>query len=103
MNYKIAVIGNGASVSPFTQIGIDTFPACAGEELALLIARLAKDGYAVLFICEDCLSGESQLLKNYDRESRVAIIPIPSLENSTEIGIQRIQDMVEKALGKNIL
>lgn len=104
MNYKIGVIGSDADTFPFSQIGMDTFPPMGGaEELALQVARLSREGYAVLFISEELLTDAPALLKSYDKEPRPAIIPLPGITGGTGIGLSRIQSMVEKALGKNIL
>ena len=105
MSYRVAAIGDRESVFPFFQVGIETFLPAAGGEVALCrqVACLARDGYALVFICEDCFTQAPRLLTDYDKEPRVALIPIPCLKGNTGVGKQRIQNMVEKALGKNIL
>lgn len=103
MTYKIAALGEGDSVFPFLQIGIDVFAPLGGNDLLRQVAQLIKDGYALLFVSEDCLKENPILLSAYDNHPLVAIIPVPGLEKQESMGIERIQSMVEKALGQNIL
>lgn len=102
MDYKIAALGAQSAMLPFHQIGIDVFKTEAGNDLLLQVAQLIKSDYYLFFIDEDSLSGCMELLTMYDKHTAVTIIPVPGLEES-EIGMGRIRDMVEKALGQNIL
>lgn len=102
MEYKIAALGAQSTMLPFHQIGIDVFKAEAGNDLLLQVAKLIKSDYCLFFIDEDSLSGCMELLTMYDKHPAVTVIPVPGLEKN-EIGMGRIRDMVEKALGQNIL
>lgn len=103
MSYKIAALGHEESVFPFRQIGVDVFTPGEGNALLRQVAQLIKEGYLLLFVSEDCLSENPVLLETYDSHPTATLVPIPGLNTQQNIGLDRIQSMVEKALGQNIL
>lgn len=103
MNYKIAALGNEEEVFPFRQIGIDVFVPLEGNALMKQVAKLIKEGYALFFVSEGCIESTPALLTAYDKHPEVAMIPIPGLEENGSWGLDRIDNMVERALGQNIL
>ena len=103
MNYKIAAIGQNEALFPFQQIGMDVIAPLEGNALVRQVAKLTKAGYALFFITEDCLLENPALLTAYDKHPAVSIIPIPGLTEQPSMGLERVQNMVEKALGQNIL
>lgn len=103
MNYKAAAIGINDSVLPFLLVGIDTYEPLFGDDLFRQVAQLVREGYCLLFISEECLDKTPALLQSYDKDPHVTVIPVPGIAGSGGIGRQRISQMVEKALGKNIL
>ncbi len=103
--YKVGVIGDKDSVLSFKTIGIDTFE-CKSEDIdenKILIKKLVKEKYGVIFIMENIAENLMDLIDKYQREIIPAIILIPSSQGSLNIGINRINDNVEKAIGLNIL
>jgi len=103
MRYKIAALGQPDEVFPFLQIGIDTYTPESGNALSRQVASLVKDGYALFFVSQSCLSENPALLSSYDHHPSITIVPIPGLDSEPSLGLERIQSMVEKALGQNIL
>lgn len=103
MRYKIAAMGRPDEVFPFIQIGIDTFTPQSGNALQRQVAALVKEGYALFFVSQTCLSENPALISSYDHHPSVTIVPIPGLDSEPSLGLERIQKMVEKALGQNIL
>lgn len=101
-SYKIAALGKGDSMFPFLQIGIDVFQAAEGNDLPRQVARMIKSGYSLFFISEDSLSEAPSLLTLYDMHPNVTLIPLPGFAQ-TDMESERIQDMVARALGRNIL
>ena len=75
---KIGVVGDKDSVLAFKALGIDVFPVVEADEARKTIDR-------------------------YNREVLPAVILIPSNQGTLNIGMQRISDNVEKAVGVNIL
>ncbi|EDS77504.1 ATP synthase subunit F [Clostridium novyi A str. 4552] len=101
--YKIGVVGDKDSVLAFKAIGIDVYPVIEAEEAKKTVDRMALNKYAVIFVTEQVAKGIEETIERYNRETLPAIILIPSNQGSLNIGIQRIRDNVEKAIGVNIL
>jgi V/A-type H+/Na+-transporting ATPase subunit F len=101
--YKLGVVGDKDSVLAFKAIGIDVYPVVEAEEARKTIDRMAADNYAVIFVTEQLAKNLEETIERYNRALLPAIILIPSNQGSLNIGMQRIRDNVEKAVGVNIL
>lgn len=101
--YKIGVVGDKDSILAFKAIGIDVYPVLETEEARKTIDRMAADNYAVIFVTEQVAKDLEETIERYNKSMLPAIILIPSNQGSLNIGMQRIQDNVEKAVGVNIL
>lgn len=101
--YKIGVVGDKDSVLAFKAIGVEVFPVIETEEARKTIDRLASNNYAVIFVTEQVAKDLDETIERYNRALLPAIILIPSNQGSLNIGLQRIKDNVEKAVGVNIL
>ncbi|MBW6409143.1 V-type ATP synthase subunit F [Clostridium weizhouense] len=103
MYKKIGVVGDKDSVLAFKALGIDVFPVVENKEARNTIDKLAKSDYAVIFVTEQVAQGIEETIERYTREVLPAVILIPSNQGTLNIGMQRISDNVEKAVGVNIL
>ena len=103
MYKKIGVVGDKDSVLAFKALGIDVFPVTESEEARKTIDKLARDNYAVIFVTEQVAKDIEETIQRYNRETLPAVILIPSNQGTLNIGMQRISDNVEKAVGVNIL
>lgn len=101
--YKIGVVGDKDSVLAFKAIGIDVYPVVEADEARRTIDKMAMDKYAVIFVTEQVAKDIEETIKRYNRETLPAVILIPSNQGTLNIGMQRIRDNVEKAVGVNIL
>lgn len=100
---KIGVVGDKDSVLAFKALGIDVFPVIESDEARKTVDTLAKNDYAVIFITEQVAQGIEETIERYNKEVLPAIILIPSNQGTLNIGMQKISDNVEKAVGMNIL
>lgn len=100
---KIGVVGDKDSVLAFKALGIDVFPVISYDEARRTVDKLAINNYAVIFITEHVAQGIPETIERYNREMLPAVILIPSNQGTLNIGMQRINDNVEKAVGVNIL
>lgn len=100
---KIGVVGDKDSVLAFKALGIDVFPVVGNDEARKTVDRLAKNDYAVIFVTEQVAVGIEETIERYTREVLPAVILIPSNQGTLNIGMKRISDNVEKAVGVNIL
>ena len=101
--YKIAVLGDKDSVLGFRALGLDVFPADSAEQARPILHRLAKEGYAIIYLTEQLASGLTAEMARYKDELTPAIILIPGKEGSLGIGMENIKTAVERAVGADIL
>lgn len=103
MYKKIGVVGDKDSVLAFKALGIDVFPVVEADEARRIVDNCAKNDYAVIFITEQVAQKIEETITRYNEEVLPAIILIPSNQGTLNIGLKRISDSVEKAVGVNIL
>ncbi|MCR4429765.1 MAG: V-type ATP synthase subunit F [Tepidanaerobacteraceae bacterium] len=101
--YKIGVVGDRDTVLAFKSLGVDIFPAMDAKEAGQIVARLAKQNYAVIFLTEQLAKDMKERLDYYRNSMLPAITLIPSNKGSLGIGIQEVKKSVEKAIGVDIL
>ena len=75
--YKIAVLGDKDSVLGFRALGLDVFSADSAEQARPILHRLAKEGYAIIYLTEQLANGLSAEMARYKDELTPAIILIP--------------------------
>ena len=114
MNYRLAIVGSKEAVAGFALLGVDVVPVDSAETAVAELLRLKKEmvvdggvernAYAIIFITEDFASGISpEDEKKLARGALPAIIPLPSHKGSTGYGLERLNRIVERAVGTNIL
>lgn len=101
--YKIGVVGDKDSVLAFKALGIDVYPVSSIEEARKTVDTMAAKMYGVIFVTEQVAKDLEETIERYNREILPAIILIPSNQGTLNIGMKRISDNVEKAVGVNIL
>lgn len=103
--HKIGVIGDKDSVLCFKAFGLDVFPVIESEaeENRKIVDRMAREGYGIIFVTEQIAESINETISRYDKEVTPAIILIPGNKGSLGIGLKRIRNNVEKAVGINIL
>lgn len=101
--FKVGVIGDKDSVLAFKALGVHVFTVSEGDEARKMVDTLARDNYGIIFITEQIASLIPDTVERYDKEIIPAVILIPSNQGTLDIGIRRINENVEKAVGSNIL
>lgn len=99
---KIAVIGDKDSILAFKALGIDVFTPTEANEARKTVHHLANNDYGIIFITEEIASQIKETITKFEREFIPAIIPIPSSKGTLQIGMKRIDENVEKAVGINL-
>lgn len=101
--YKIAVVGDKDSVLAFKALGVDVFSVYDKDEARKIVDSIARKDYGIIFITEQLASLIPDTIERYDNEIIPAVILIPSNQGTLNIGMDRINSNVEKAVGSNIL
>ncbi len=100
--HKIGVVGDKDSILAFKALGVDVFPVITGEEARKIVDTLANEDYGIIFITEQTASLIGETVERYNRELLPAVILIPNNQGSLGIGLDKINEYVEKAIGSNI-
>ena len=101
--FKIAVIGDKDSILGFQTLGVTTFPVNDADSALSVLKKVAKEDYAVLFITEAIAQQLEEPLEELNKRFLPAIVPIPNNKGTLGIGIAKVIENVEKAIGADIL
>lgn len=100
---KMAVMGDKDSVLLFKAVGLDVVCETDGERANREIKRMAREGYAVIFLTETLYPLCKEAIDTFKAEPYPAIIPLPDVHGSKGIGMKKLKENVETAVGVDIL
>ncbi len=78
------------------------YPVVTKEEARKRIDSLANEKYGIIFVTEQVAALVEETVERYNKELTPAIILIPNNQGSLGIGLSKIDEYVEKAIGSNI-
>lgn len=102
MTGKMAIVGDGDSITVFKAAGVDSFAAEDEAKARALLRKIAKD-YQIIFLVEELARPLAEFLKRFDEEPFPVILSIPSKNGSTGYGTEVLRNAMERALGVDIL
>lgn len=100
---KIGVVGEKDFALLFTAVGLDVFFEDSGERVNRRVHKLAREGYASIFVQEKFYGDCRETVDEFASEVYPAIIPIPDSRGSQGTGVKALRENVEKAVGVDIL
>ena len=107
MKYRIAIVGPEDTVVGFKALGVEPHPVSDVNSLLSTVEKLCDDTleerYAIVLITEDYFLKAKEELFELSRRPLPAILSIPSHEGSKGLGREKIQRIVEQAVGSDIL
>lgn len=112
--YKLAIIGSKEAILGFRMLGVDTFPCTTNSELLEVLYSLKnkkiqvgdqqQKEYAIIFVTEELAETIAKDdYKKLTNEPLPVLIPIPSHLGTTGFGLSRISQIVERAIGSDVL
>ncbi len=99
---NMAAVGSYDTVLPFQAVGVRPFPVSAAKEAAVLLGRLANEGYGVVFVEEQFYIAQASAIDGLNQEYETSIIPIPGIRGSIGVGLNAVRASVERAVGMDI-
>ena len=105
MNYEICVIGSEALLFPFLQFGFTTYTPPNNSETALreYLREAIDKNYGIIYIEDSyCFKVKDILDKYWDSQTPI-FIPIGENEGSESFSGLMFKEMMEKAIGINII
>ncbi len=101
---KVAVLGDTESVKGFAAVGLSIFSCDDPAQAVPTFRNLVANGqYGVIFITEELAVPLEREIKKLENAMLPAVIPIPGVKGNTGIGVQRLRDAVERAVGSDII
>ncbi|WP_156300508.1 V-type ATP synthase subunit F [Streptobacillus canis] len=107
--YKIAAIGDRDTVISFKVLGVDVFSIDNFENVEMSIQKikstidyLASNNYGIIFITEEYAQRAEEVLERYKIEILPMITLIPNNAGTLNLGMSKIDENIEKAIGTNI-
>ena len=100
---RIAVIGPRDSVLLWRTLGMQAVFVESGEEARRAVAKLHREGCALIYITEDLAEQIGDVLARYASDPSLAIIPIPDKNGTNGLSMKMIRSNIEKAIGADIL
>ena len=101
--YRIAVVGDRASVLGFKALGVEVFTPEDAESCRKTIDTLAREGAGLIYLTERLAAQIPETVERFRSTMVPAIILIPDRAGSLGMGKAAIRSRVEKAVGKDIL
>ncbi len=102
MTGKIAIVGDGDSITVFKAAGVSVFPAENENKAKETIRKIAKE-FSIIFLTEELARALGEFLKRFDEEPYPVILSIPSKNGSTGYGTELLKSAMDRALGVDIL
>lgn len=100
---RVAVMGDTESIKGFAAVGLDIFPCEEAGEAVHQFRRLAAGEYGVIFLTEELTAVLEKEIRKLDGQPLPALIPIPGLKGNNGIGMRRVSESVERAVGSDII
>jgi V/A-type H+-transporting ATPase subunit F len=103
---KIAVIGPRDAILAFRALGADIFPANDAQSALAQVQKTADEDYQIVFLTEGLaaeIAGPLQELQSRVKATFTVITVIPGNRDNLGLGLLRIKQRVEKAIGVDIL
>ncbi len=101
--FKVAVIGDSASVSGFGALGLSVFCETEPQKVTKLVTRLATNDFAVIYITEPVAVLVRDTIDKYRNSQLPSIVLIPAIRGNTGDGMKAVHKAVERAVGSDIL
>lgn len=100
--YKIAVMGDRASVYGFAALGLETHYVNDAAHGARILHRLSEE-CAVIYITEALAAELKEEISGLAQQPVPAVIPIPGIYGNSGIGMSAVDEAVIKAVGAEII
>ena len=98
----IAMVGDRDSILGFKALGVSVFPTDTSEDAISILRTLIKQEFKIVFITEQVAPDAGTIADEMEGKSMPVIMMIPSNKGSMGLGMQRMRELVRKALGADI-
>ena len=103
MNYEICVIGNETLLFPFLQFGFKTYTPPSENALREYLQEAADKNYGIVYIEDSYCFMVGDILEKYRDSLTPIFVPIGENESGDSFSKRQVKEMMEKAVGMNII
>lgn len=100
---EIAMIGDRDSILGFKALGVAIFPVNTKDESIAALEKVIAQEYKVAFITEQIAPSPEEIAEIIGDRTFPVVTMVPSNRGSTGLAMQRLQMLVRKAAGADIL
>lgn len=100
---EIAMVGDRDSILGFKSLGVEIFPVNNVEECLSALKEIIKKDYKVAFVTEQIAPEPKKIADLLQGRTFPVITMIPSNRGSTGLAMKRLQDLVRRAAGADVL
>lgn len=103
MDYKIAILGNHEEILGFKALGLIPISVSTKSEAEKKFQEaVKKNDYAIIFITENWAEKIEDVLLEH-RGALPAVVTVPNYAGSKGMGEKKLRNIVERAVGSDIL
>jgi V/A-type H+-transporting ATPase subunit F len=99
---ETAIVGMGEEILLFNAVGIQAFVLKDLAEAEAVFSRLSLGGCKIIYVSEELYIRIPDIIEKYQFSAVPILLPIPTGKTSMGIGLKRIADNVESAIGIDI-
>lgn len=96
---KIAFLGDRKSLLMYSTAGFTLLSPESEIEVKKYIEQLKHDNYAIILVSEYVYEMATEVISQYDNSFLPAIIVMPGYGEENQVGINRMNGLIEKAVG----
>ena len=103
MSYEICVIGSEALLFPFLQFGFSTYTPSSEQDLRAYLQEAIRKEYGIIYIEDSYCFQVKDILDKHRNDLLPIVVPIGENEEGDSYSRQMVKEMMEKAIGQNII
>lgn len=98
----VAALGTDESIAIYNSVGFKTYFSTDYQKIDKMIYNLYKEGCKIIFVTEKIYENIPETLEKYSQMTYPIILPLPLDNVNGGVGMRKIKENVEKAIGINI-
>ena len=103
MNCKVSVVGSEALLFPFLQFGFETYTPKNEEALRSYLLDIIEKNYGIIYIEDAYCFKVKDILDQYRNRMYPIFVPIGENADGNSYSKQMVKEMMEKAIGINVI
>jgi vacuolar-type H+-ATPase subunit F/Vma7 len=104
MEGKVAVLGDADFVTPFSALGLDTFPVeQQGDQIVTAAQKIVDANYALVVMAEDVAHQAEEVFADTESRPTPCVVVIPFTTESEGFATEALGKVLKLATGIDIL